>query len=268
MRSLTESHKKYIAGRQKYKCANNPDTKLFRLENYECPFWVRGGDGSFDNSGYEIDHIKEIVNGGSDEFKNLQALCLCCHKVKSKVFIFKKKSKRRKKERKERKVIGKYILQPFTEAQRRMLNKANKNYLSIAERFEDEKYPRGRFPMEEETIEYLEKKLSNDVIYIICEYIEHISYEEMLRMLDNDDSFYTDIIEKSYNNILSSYEILDLNKTIYKHFKKKYDKCDDYNEKFISIVTKAVQERFVISAYTIMCLLGEQTRYMDSAYGV
>ena len=56
--TLTESIKKQVAGRQSFKCANHPDSKLI---NYKCPLWARGGDnsGCFDESGYEIDHIKE-----------------------------------------------------------------------------------------------------------------------------------------------------------------------------------------------------------------
>jgi hypothetical protein len=64
-RKLSEAQKKKIAGRQKYKCANEPGKKLRYLEDYECPFWKQAGKdcGSFDESGYEIDHINEVSMG-------------------------------------------------------------------------------------------------------------------------------------------------------------------------------------------------------------
>lgn len=88
-RNVTQSSKKSIAGKQKYKCANNPNSqiKINGLENYNCPLWINNGDGSFDESGYEIDHIIEHSIGGADDNDNLQALCLMCHKVKTKRFL-------------------------------------------------------------------------------------------------------------------------------------------------------------------------------------
>ena len=83
--TLTESIKKQVAGRQSFKCANHPDSKLI---NYKCPLWARGGDnsGCFDESGYEIDHIKEHAISADNSLENLQALCSLCHKVKTKKF--------------------------------------------------------------------------------------------------------------------------------------------------------------------------------------
>ena len=71
-RKVTNSIKKQVAGRQRYMCsANVPD--------YKCP--LKGTP--FDESGFHIDHIKELRDGGSNEIENLQALCLMCHTVKT-----------------------------------------------------------------------------------------------------------------------------------------------------------------------------------------
>lgn len=79
-RSLTDSQKKRVAARQEFKCANRLGN-VTGLDGYECPF--KGRDGLFDESGYDIDHIKELATGGADAIENCQALCLCCHRVKT-----------------------------------------------------------------------------------------------------------------------------------------------------------------------------------------
>lgn len=84
-RRITESIKKMVAGRQNYKCAAS-------VEQYDCPLYRRQGDGIFDESGYEIDHIEEFSINNNDSDENLQALCLMCHMVKTKRFNQKKKS--------------------------------------------------------------------------------------------------------------------------------------------------------------------------------
>ena len=87
-RSVSEALKKQIAGKQKYKCANKPNSNLKNLEDYICPFWNKQDDsGCFDESGYEIDHIEEHCINGNDSPENLQALCKCCHIVKTKRFL-------------------------------------------------------------------------------------------------------------------------------------------------------------------------------------
>ena len=50
------------------------------------PLWEKqgGNKGSFDESGYEIDHIIEYSLTGNDSIENLQALCSMCHKTKTK----------------------------------------------------------------------------------------------------------------------------------------------------------------------------------------
>ena len=40
------------------------------------PLYHRQGDGIFDESGYEIDHIEEFSINNNDSDENLQALCL------------------------------------------------------------------------------------------------------------------------------------------------------------------------------------------------
>lgn len=91
-RNISESVKKRVAGKQYYKCANDPKSDTRGLENYECPLWAKKGDnkGCFDESGYDIDHIKEYSKTKNNSEKNLQALCKSCHSVKTKRFLNKK----------------------------------------------------------------------------------------------------------------------------------------------------------------------------------
>ena len=86
-KSLSESIKKQIAGKQRFKCSNKPGSSLKYLNDYLCPLWRNGGDGSFDEAGYEIDHIIEKSIGGNNDESNLQALCQSCHKLKTKRFL-------------------------------------------------------------------------------------------------------------------------------------------------------------------------------------
>ena len=71
-RKVSESTKKRIAGRQRYTCASS-------VLDYSCPL----NGKPFDESGYEIDHIVELRDGGTNEPTNLQALCPMCHRVKT-----------------------------------------------------------------------------------------------------------------------------------------------------------------------------------------
>jgi HNH endonuclease len=91
-RKLTESQKKNIAAIQFYKCANQPNKTLKGLENYKCLLWTKNDEykGSFDESGYEIDHIDELSISKNDNVTNLQALCKGCHAVKTKRFLMNK----------------------------------------------------------------------------------------------------------------------------------------------------------------------------------
>lgn len=70
-RKVSESTKKQVAGRQRFRCATVP--------NYACPL----RNEPFDEAGYDIDHIVELRNGGSNDISNLQALCPTCHRVKT-----------------------------------------------------------------------------------------------------------------------------------------------------------------------------------------
>jgi 5-methylcytosine-specific restriction endonuclease McrA len=81
-RKVTQAKKKQIAGRQRFCCSAN-------VEGYNCPL----DNKPFDESGYEIDHIVELCNGGSNEDSNLQALCIMCHRVKTSRIQMASKSK-------------------------------------------------------------------------------------------------------------------------------------------------------------------------------
>lgn len=83
-RNISEGMKRSIAGKQHYKCINNPLVQLKRLENYRCPLWEKHNDnkGFFDQSGFEIDHVNEFSISCDNTEGNLQALCKSCHSVK------------------------------------------------------------------------------------------------------------------------------------------------------------------------------------------
>jgi hypothetical protein len=49
------------------------------VEGYNCPFQGK----TFDESGFQIDHLIEIADGGTNDIDNLQALCPCCHSFKT-----------------------------------------------------------------------------------------------------------------------------------------------------------------------------------------
>ena len=106
-RNVSEGTKKLVAGKQNYKCANSPNSKV--VENYSCPLWEhKTRKGSFGEEGYHIDHIKEFCISKNDDITNLQALCVSCHSVKTKRFVIpymsnlaKMKNKQVKKEEKK-----------------------------------------------------------------------------------------------------------------------------------------------------------------------
>lgn len=56
--------------------------EYFKKLRYVCPQW-RNYNGSFDISGYQIDHIIELRYGGTNDRSNLQALCPGCHATKT-----------------------------------------------------------------------------------------------------------------------------------------------------------------------------------------
>lgn len=64
-------------------CANSPGKPAPGCQGYICPLWDSPRFGKFDESGIEIDHIIEVCHGGTNDLNNLQALCPCCHAVKT-----------------------------------------------------------------------------------------------------------------------------------------------------------------------------------------
>ncbi len=96
-KNLSEGIKKLVAGKQQYRCANRPRSGI--IKNYNCPLWnIKDRNGSFGEEGYEIDHIKEVSRGGSNDMNNLQALCLSCHSVKTRRFVSIKPEKKKEEE--------------------------------------------------------------------------------------------------------------------------------------------------------------------------
>ena len=86
-RKLTDAQKKHIAAKQFHRCANSNTIQLKGIEEYNCPLWNKTeNQGLFDLSGYDIDHIIEHCLTGDDSESNLQALCISCHRVKTKSF--------------------------------------------------------------------------------------------------------------------------------------------------------------------------------------
>ena len=90
--TYTKKHSRYISNIKKYelyqkyngKCANNPNNPV--INGYECPMW-KLYNGTFDSSGYQIDHIEEFSLSNNNALNNLQPLCHCCHSVKTKIFM-------------------------------------------------------------------------------------------------------------------------------------------------------------------------------------
>ena len=56
------------------------------LHDYKCLVWFCY-DGTFDESGYDFDHIDEHCINGDNTISNIQALCPNCHRVKTKRFM-------------------------------------------------------------------------------------------------------------------------------------------------------------------------------------
>lgn len=79
---MSQNIENYIAGKQHYKCANMPNSKLYGIDNYRCLLWKASGDGSFDRAGYIIDHIIDYSLFSEFNISDLQALCPSCHNAK------------------------------------------------------------------------------------------------------------------------------------------------------------------------------------------
>ena len=84
-RSINDKEKLKILRKQDFKCANTPGSKLYNLDNYECPMW-KYNNGSFDKSGFEADHIIEYCLTQNSSLTNMQLLCHSCHAQKSRNF--------------------------------------------------------------------------------------------------------------------------------------------------------------------------------------
>lgn len=84
-RYVSEADRKTIIERQEHKCANSPNSNSFRIEDFLCPFWQdKKRNGYVKEGEYDIDHILELAEGGSNDLNNLQALCReYCHKEKT-----------------------------------------------------------------------------------------------------------------------------------------------------------------------------------------
>ena len=84
--TISNKVKAEVVERQGNRCANNPFNPCINLSDYKCPFWMLNG-GLFDSSGFDIDHIEEFSITGNNDINNLQALCKCCHSVKTKKYM-------------------------------------------------------------------------------------------------------------------------------------------------------------------------------------
>jgi 5-methylcytosine-specific restriction endonuclease McrA len=73
------------------KCCNRPDKPAVNLRGYGCLLW-KYQDGTFDESGYEMDHINEHCATSDNTLENLQALCPNCHSVKTRRFMKNKRT--------------------------------------------------------------------------------------------------------------------------------------------------------------------------------
>lgn len=100
-RKVTESVKKSVAAKQDFKCANFPGSNI--ISDYECVYH-QCRSGTFDEAGYEIDHVVEFSETQDDKISNLQALCIPCHRVKTIRFNREKKSKAKTKSKAKRKL--------------------------------------------------------------------------------------------------------------------------------------------------------------------
>jgi 5-methylcytosine-specific restriction endonuclease McrA len=104
-RKVSAAKKKQIAGKQRFCCSAN-------VEGYKCPLDKK----PFDESGYEIDHIVELCNGGSNEDSNLQALCIMCHRVKTSRMMMKPKTAKKPK-------VIKAVVEPTIKQKKSLVDK-------------------------------------------------------------------------------------------------------------------------------------------------
>ena len=88
-RQLSQKEILFLVESQHGKCANYPDKKEQNgMKGYLCPLYESQRlKGSFDESGYQIDHIDEYSISKETSIENSQALCPCCHSFKTKKFM-------------------------------------------------------------------------------------------------------------------------------------------------------------------------------------
>jgi hypothetical protein len=69
-----------ILKRQKHKCANDPDSNLFGLWNFQCPKWTSKHNGHIKKGEYKITNIIDFAG-----INNRMALCWECYYQKRKI---------------------------------------------------------------------------------------------------------------------------------------------------------------------------------------
>ena len=81
-RYIKPSDEKKLLKKQKFRCANFPESNLYNIDKYQCKLW-KHCDGTFDEAGYQIDHVIDHHLTGDNNIDNLQLLCPQCHVVKT-----------------------------------------------------------------------------------------------------------------------------------------------------------------------------------------
>ncbi len=72
---ISAEKKLLIAGEQRFRCAGDHE---------RCPCWILN-QGSFDESGFEIDHSPAWRDACRSDRLSLQALCHSCHALKTRL---------------------------------------------------------------------------------------------------------------------------------------------------------------------------------------
>lgn len=223
--SLPEATKKRIAGKQHYKCANKPGSNLKGLEGYDCLCWGNkdvDNRGAFDESGYEIDHIIEFCISQDDSDTNLQALCISCHKVKSKRFMSIDENRKYYKSKKIK--VNEYSSEVFEEFTKEELTETKKatdvmlldkiyKYFIIWHNWKDKEskeYPTKKdlktYLLETRKLKFAESKFyylkrrdkNGDVILeFINEVLEETQNEDDVMTLDNIYKYFSNWVKQS-----------------------------------------------------------------------
>lgn len=233
-RNVSESVKKRIAGRQEYKCANSPNKTLKGIEGFTCPLWDMRG-GSFNESGYEIDHIIEHSISHNDDEKNLQALCLMCHSTKSKRFASSKAKNKTPDPPKVTKPKKKYCIEIDTDSDSDFSSESDKNNIESEPESESEETTPIEKPNNEPKVSFDSDSESESVLSDTEPNYIGLSVDQSVWKLAN--ALVTDpSIEKiicGYNEKNHSYLIYRFNKTT-----TLYELIDA--QKFINTIRKHV----------------------------